>query len=485
MQLHEPARPLHAPAVITVLVPQGAAAALSARLHGLGCQVGAFDPKHPDGLRSESTGRVILIPESAMHGPGWARWRVELNRACRQFVVCLECADVAATVRAMREGAHDVIAATDPPQRWRDAITDAAKAQELWQQLYGAAPLTAGEVLLGRSEALQQLRQTIRKLGPTDVTVLIQGESGVGKECVAAALHQASRRPAFVSLNCAAIPRELVESELFGSEKGAFTGAVKARSGVFEQAAGGTLFLDEIGELDLAVQPKLLRVLEFRQARRVGGETSFQVTARIVAATNRNLEAEVAAGRFRLDLFYRVAEIILQAPPLRARPEDIPELALKFLAGANERFGKNFQALEPGLLQRFQTFSWPGNVRELKSTIDRLVLLFDGPVLRENWWEPPPPPAARATPDAGPAPPRPEASAADGVAPAAVRPVAGAAREARPRAAAPRRGRTARAGGRAIGDQPVHAVPLAPGGQGLTCGNPSQAGRTPARFVGG
>jgi DNA-binding NtrC family response regulator len=398
---------MQASGVLTVLLPPVPDPALAARLCSLGCQLRDFDPEHLAGLRNEPAGGVVLIPDPALHGSTWARWRVELNRASRQFVVYLEHADVAATVRAMREGAYDVVALTDPPARWREVLAATARAQDLWQQLYGAAPLTSREVLLGRSEALQRLRQTIQKLGPTDVTVLIQGESGVGKECVAEALHQASRRRPLISLNCAAIPKDLLESELFGAEKGAYTGAVRSRPGVFEQASGGSLFLDEIGELDLSVQPKLLRVLESRMARRVGGETSYRVTARIVAATNRNLDVEVAAGRFRLDLFYRIAEITLQVPPLRARPEDIPELALKFLSGANERFGKNVQSLDPGLIAKFQTYAWPGNVRELKSAIDRLVLLFDGPVLRESWWEPAPVPGTPAPEPPQPVPPIP------------------------------------------------------------------------------
>jgi transcriptional regulator with PAS, ATPase and Fis domain len=235
---------------------------------------------------------------------------------------------------------------------------------------------------------MQRLRLTIDRLGPTNVCALLLGESGVGKERVASALHKAGHGGPFVALNCAAIPKDLLESELFGVEKGAFTGATKSRPGLVEQANGGTLFLDEIGEMEIGVQPKLLRFLETRKARRVGGESEFQVNVRVISATNRNLETEIAERRFRPDLYYRLAELILQIPPLRARPEDIPELALTFLRGANERFGKNIETLEPALISRFQAYDWPGNVRELKSAIDRLVLLFDGPALRAPWWEP-------------------------------------------------------------------------------------------------
>ena len=219
--------------------------------------------------------------------------------------------------------------------------------------------------------------------------VLIQGESGVGKERVASALHKAGHDGPFIALNCAAIPKDLLEAELFGVEKGAFTGALKSRPGLVEQANGGTLFLDEIGEMELGVQPKLLRFLETRKARRVGGEAEYRVKVRVVSATNRNLDNEIAESRFRADLFYRLAELILQVPPLRARPEDIAELAMAFLRKANERFGKNFETLEPALITRFHQYTWPGNVRELKSTIDRMVLLFDGPILRAPWWDMP------------------------------------------------------------------------------------------------
>lgn len=381
---------------MTILHPDGIEFPAGARLRDLGFTVQTFDPINIPILAAERTDTVILVPEAATLSDSWPRFRVELNRANRFYVLALGHPDTAAVVHAMRDGAYDVVADADDDARWRDAMAGAAQAQAQWQELYGSSPLTSSEVLLGRSETFQRLRRTLDKIGPTDVTVLVQGESGVGKEKVAEALHRSSRRKVFVSLNCAAIPRDLLESELFGVEKGAFTGAIKARPGLFEQAAGGTLFLDEIGELDPTVQPKLLRVLETRRARRVGGETDYAVSARIIAATNRNLETEISAGRFRLDLFYRLAEIVLQVPPLRARPEDIPELALVFLSAANERFGKHFLTLEPGLLERFQRHPWPGNVRELKSCIDRLVLLFDGPVLREHWWEPSQPPAVPA-----------------------------------------------------------------------------------------
>lgn len=346
---------------------------------------------------------VYLLPLQVMEAKSWPRLRVQLARANRPYIVWLEKPSTHDVARAVRDGAHDVLSLEDSDDRWRQAMLALAESQKVWLQLYGGRPLSAEDALVGRSEAVQRLQQTVDRLGPADVCVLLLGESGVGKERVALALHKAGRGGPFVALNCAAFPRDLLEAELFGVEKGAFTGAHKTRPGLVEQASGGTLFLDEIGEMEMGVQPKLLRFLETRRARRVGGESEYRVKARVVSATNRNLEAEVAGGRFRADLYYRLAELILQVPPLRARPEDVPDLAMTFLHKANERFGKNFETLEPELITRFQQYSWPGNVRELKSHIDRMVLLFDGPILRAPWWDmpdgqPPKPVAASPVP---------------------------------------------------------------------------------------
>jgi DNA-binding NtrC family response regulator len=402
----------------TVLYPAEFPAEFVARLKRLGF------PSHPfaDGAVTELTPPsaevVYLLPRQAMNAGAWPRLRVKLAGASRLYLVCIQQVTTAEVARALRDGAHDVLSVEDNDARWRDAIMNAAASQKVWIQLYGGCPLSVEDILVGRSEAMQRLRQTIERLGPTDVCVLIQGESGVGKERVASALHKAGRGKNFVALNCAAIPKDLLEAELFGVEKGAFTGALKARPGLVEQAHGGTLFLDEIGEMELGVQPKLLRFLETRRARRVGGEQEYAVKVRVISATNRNLDAEVAEKRFRADLYYRLAELAVQAPPLRTRPEDVPELALTFLRKANERFGKGFETIEPALIEKFQRYSWPGNVRELKSTVDRLVLLFDGPILREPWWDIPETHAAEmASTTPGPAPrsvlvpPKPSAAA--------------------------------------------------------------------------
>ena len=286
---------------------------------------------------------VYLLPLQAMEAKSWPKLRVQFARANRPYIIWLEKPSTHDVARSMRDGAQDVLSLEDSDDRWREAMLAVAENQKLWLQLYGGRPLSAEDVLIGRSDAIQRLQQTIDRLGPTDVCVLIQGESGVGKERVASALHKAGNDGPFIALNCAAIPKDLLEAELFGVEKGAFTGALKSRPGLVEQANGGTLFLDEIGEMEIGVQPKLLRFLETRKARRVGGEAEYRVKVRVVSATNRNLDTEIAESRFRADLYYRLAELILQVPPLRARQEDIAELAMAFLKKANERFGKNIE----------------------------------------------------------------------------------------------------------------------------------------------
>jgi DNA-binding NtrC family response regulator len=374
--------------MIKVVVP-GNGEGQPQRLVNTGMRIAPAPSPSVPALDTATADDVWLIPQPVFHGDDWNRLRVELGRAPRFFIVHLAAPLTEEVVAAMRDGAFDVLADSDPESRWIQVIHQAADHQRLWLQLYSGQVTLEGGRLVGRSLAMMDLRRDLERLGPTDVTVLLLGESGVGKERVAGALHEAGRGGPMVNLNCAAMPRELLEAELFGAEKGAFTGAVRTRPGLVEQASGGTLFLDEVGELDLSLQPKLLRFLETRRARRVGGDVEYEVRLRVVAATNRDLEKAVNEGQFRADLFYRLAEVVLRIPPLRERKEDIPALVRAFVAGASERFGKHFDTVEPGLLVRLQDYSWPGNVRELKSVIDRLALFHDGPVLRAGWWEPP------------------------------------------------------------------------------------------------
>jgi len=225
--------------------------------------------------------------------------------------------------------------------------------------------------IVGESQAIQSMMTMVEKIAPTPATVLIQGESGTGKELVACQLHLKSdrvHRP-FVTVNCGALQESLLESELFGHEKGSFTGAIAQKSGLAETADGGTLFLDEIGEMSLGIQTKLLRFLQEGEFYRVGGKKSIKVNVRVVSATNKDLEAEVKKGKFREDLFYRLNTITLRTPPLRKRLEDIPMLVNHFLAGAKR--------ISPQVIEAFQNYDWPGNIRELQNTVERLKILSD------------------------------------------------------------------------------------------------------------
>jgi len=240
-----------------------------------------------------------------------------------------------------------------------------------------------GDDMIGESSALQRLRELIAQVAPTDSTALIQGETGTGKELVARAIHTASarRERPLITLNCAALPRELVESELFGHEKGAFTGAIQQRRGRFELADTGTLFLDELGELPPEVQPKLLRVLQQGEFERIGGTRSLHVDVRVIAATNRDLRAEVSAGRFRADLFYRLNVFPIVLPPLRERRDDIPRLLQHFAAQGARKLGRPFGGIAPRFIERACTYGWPGNVRELENLVERALIVSRASVL--------------------------------------------------------------------------------------------------------
>ena len=236
------------------------------------------------------------------------------------------------------------------------------------------------EGIVARSAPMQQLFRTVEKIAEFKSTVLILGESGTGKELLARAVHNRSSRKdkPFVAINCGAIPENLLESELFGHVRGSFTDAVRTKEGLFEEADGGTLFLDEIGELPLPLQVKLLRVLQEDEIRRVGENRPRKVDVRILAATIRDLGAEVSAGRFREDLFYRLNVLSVKIPPLRDRPDDIPPLAEHFLARCNAKLGTQVQGLDPAAMKLLVDYSWPGNVRELENLIERAVILCDG-----------------------------------------------------------------------------------------------------------
>jgi transcriptional regulator with GAF, ATPase, and Fis domain len=239
------------------------------------------------------------------------------------------------------------------------------------------------EQIIGNSAALESVFGEVERVAPTGSTVLIQGETGTGKELIARAIHNISSRCGrpFVKLNCAAIPFDLLESELFGHEKGAFTGAIAQKIGRFEMADKGTLFLDEIGDIPLALQPKLLRVLQEQEFERLGSARTHQVDVRLVAATNRDLADMVKRGEFRSDLYYRVNVFPILLPPLRARSEDIPALVSHFVEVYGRRMGKQIDHIPPATISALSSYQWPGNIRELQNFIERSVILSDGAVL--------------------------------------------------------------------------------------------------------
>ncbi len=242
------------------------------------------------------------------------------------------------------------------------------------------------EAMVGDSPAMREVFRLVEKIAPTSSTVLVRGESGTGKELVARAIHARSGRSGkpFHALNCAAIPETLLESELFGYEKGAFTGADARKAGLFEAASGSTLFLDEIGDLSLPLQGKLLRALQEKEVRRVGGTESIPVDVRVVAATNRDLEAMMKSGQFREDLFYRLNVLPIQLPPLRERSSDVPALVQRFLEKANAAHGTAVETVEPDAMELLTAHGWPGNIRQLESVLERAVLLCDGHAVRPD-----------------------------------------------------------------------------------------------------
>ena len=285
-------------------------------------------------------------------------------------------------VRAVQLGAHSFIDKAEPMERVVREIEIALKQSRLTSEVKRLRRrLGDDQAMIGAAPAMQGLKESIARLAPIPSTVLILGESGSGKELVARDLHRLGQRPAgpFIPLNCAALPKDLVESELFGHEVGAFTGALKKRRGAFEVAGGGTLFLDEVGELPVNVQAKLLRVLEDHKIARLGDSQTIRVDTRIIAATNRDLEKEITAGRFREDLYYRLNVHVLKVPPLRARREDIPALLEFFLRERCLALGRRPKRITDEAIAQLCASDWrKNNVRELKNTIERMVIACEG-----------------------------------------------------------------------------------------------------------
>ena len=288
-------------------------------------------------------------------------------------------------IQAIRLGAAGFIDKAEPMERVVHEVETALERRRLRGEIASLRKyMAADSPLLGDSPAMRKLKDEIARVAPIPSAVLIVGESGSGKEVVARDLHRLGPAPkeTFLAINCAALPENLVESELFGHERGAFTGAATLRKGAFEAAGRGTLFLDEIGELPLPAQAKLLRVLEERQVTRVGGSRPIPVQARVIAATNRDLDAEVAAGRFRRDLYFRLNVHVLRVPPLRDRMSDLPGLIDHLLTSICARFSMRRKSLDPGALNALMAYDWnQNNVRELRNVIERTVIAADGEVI--------------------------------------------------------------------------------------------------------
>jgi two-component system, NtrC family, response regulator AtoC len=336
---------------------------------------------------------AVLLDVNLPDGSGLDALR-EIKRRQPEAVIIMMTANVLVedTISALRGGAYDFIGKPVTLEELQVTIRNGIEARALRKELKLFRKERAREFsfdqIIGDSPGMREMFQLARKVAESEVSsVLLQGESGTGKDLVANAVHYGSRRSAapVVHINCAAIPANLIESELFGYEKGAFTDAKARKEGLFEQAEGGTLFLDEIGELDLSLQAKLLRVLEEGAFRRVGGLKDLPLDVRVIAASNRNLKEESEAGHFRLDLYYRLSVIQIDIPPLRERGDDIILLGEHYIKQFNERLRKSVRGLTPEVIRIFKQYRWPGNVRELRNVIERVMILEDGDLITTKY----------------------------------------------------------------------------------------------------
>jgi len=290
-------------------------------------------------------------------------------------------------VEAIKKGAYDYISKPVDLNRLLVALRNALDRTRLVDETRLLKRRIGNDYeMIGLSEPMMRIREMISKVAPTEARVLITGENGTGKELVARHLHALSNRSngPFVEVNCAAIPAELIESNLFGHEKGSFTSAIRQHKGDFEQAHGGTLFLDEIGDMSLSAQSKVLRALQENKITRVGGEKEIPVDVRVVAATNKNIREEIANRTFREDLYHRLSVIVIDVPPLRNRLDDLPLLAGQFLADYCNSMGKPAMQIDPGALGALRELRWTGNIRELKNVVERLAILCDGVIRDED-----------------------------------------------------------------------------------------------------
>ena len=290
-------------------------------------------------------------------------------------------------IEAIKKGAYDFIEKPLDLNRILITIKNATDKNQLIEETQKLKTKVSKKYeMIGHSDALNHIRIMIDKVAVSDARVLITGPNGCGKELVAHQLHEKSHRNdrAFIEVNCAAIPSELIESELFGHEKGSFTSAIKQKKGKFELASGGTLFLDEIGDMSLEAQAKVLRALQENKISRIGSDTDIQIDVRVIAATNKNLKEEIAKGRFREDLYHRLSVIIIEVPPLKDRPEDIDELVTYFLETICNEMGIAQKNITPEALQALKSYEWTGNIRELRNVVERLIILGSPTITAEE-----------------------------------------------------------------------------------------------------
>lgn len=303
------------------------------------------------------------------------------------FIMLTGHGNVSTAVEAMKSGAYDFISKPPDLNRLLTAVRNALEIKNLVTENKSLKKRIAKNYkMIGASEQINQIHELIEKVAPTDARVLITGENGTGKELVAHHLHQKSNRSStsFVEVNCAAIPSELIESELFGHLKGAFTSAIKDRPGKFEIANGGTLFLDEVADMSLAAQAKVLRALQESKIQRVGGDKDIKVDVRVIAATNKNLSKEIEKGRFREDLYHRLAVILIKVPPLKNRKTDIPLLVNYFVDNLTTEQGLDPKSFSKEAINRLMDYPWTGNIRELRNVVERLMILGSNPVTEDD-----------------------------------------------------------------------------------------------------
>ncbi|MEJ2610505.1 MAG: sigma-54 dependent transcriptional regulator [Candidatus Thiodiazotropha sp.] len=318
--------------------------------------------------------------------------KVRQRRISGEWILLTAYGGVPESVRALKLGAYDFLEKPCDQERLQLVVTGAARSSRAQRRLRDEGRERGShfspQAFLGHSDGAQEVRELLTRLARVPFSaVLLTGETGTGKGLVARILHYASPRAdgPLVEVNCAALPRELLESELFGHEAGAFTGAKGRRRGLIEQAHDGTLFLDELGELDLDLQAKLLKAIEDRRVRRVGGDRELQVNVQVIAATNQDLPSRISEGEFRADLYHRLAVFRLEVPPLRERKQDLEDLLPVFIEEFNARSGQKVSSVPDSVWQRLGGYEWPGNVRELRNLVERCVLLADGSVFPERW----------------------------------------------------------------------------------------------------